>query len=123
MSTPSNDDAPAASRQLTRRQMLGLASAGTAGWRWGASAARWSCRGWSARAERQGGASAAAYPFFGAHQSGVTTPVQDHLHFAAFDMAADAGRDELVALLRGLVVRRVAHDPGPRRERVRRGRR
>ena len=30
---------------------------------------------------------AAAYPFFGAHQGGVSTPLQGHLHFAAFDVA------------------------------------
>ena len=28
-------------------------------------------------------AAAVAYPFFGAHQGGVSTPLQGHLHFAA----------------------------------------
>ena len=43
--------------------------------------------------------SGATHAFFGAHQAGITTPVQDHLHFAAFDMADDATRDDLIELL------------------------
>lgn len=39
------------------------------------------------------------HDFFGPHQSGITTPMQNHLHFAALDMTT-ASRDELVALLR-----------------------
>ena len=46
-----------------------------------------------------GGAAASAYAFFGAHQAGITTPVQDHLHFASFDMMARTDRDDLVSLL------------------------
>jgi deferrochelatase/peroxidase EfeB len=42
---------------------------------------------------------AASYPFRGAHQAGIDTPVQDRLHFAAFDVRTDS-RDELVALLK-----------------------
>jgi len=37
-------------------------------------------------------------PFFGAHQSGVTTPAQQFLYFATFDVTTDQ-RAELVALL------------------------
>ncbi len=40
-----------------------------------------------------------SYPFHGEHQAGITTPVQDRLHFAAFDVTTTS-RDELVALLR-----------------------
>ena len=40
------------------------------------------------------------YPFFGAHQAGITTPVQDHLHFAAFDILPGLDRAALVELLR-----------------------
>jgi deferrochelatase/peroxidase EfeB len=40
-----------------------------------------------------------AYPFRAKHQSGIVTPVQDRLHFAAFDVTTDS-RDELRALLR-----------------------
>ena len=38
------------------------------------------------------------YPFFGEHQAGITTPMQDYLHFAALDMTSDS-RDDLIALL------------------------
>lgn len=41
----------------------------------------------------------AAYEFFGAHQAGITTPVQDHLHFASFDMMPRTDRDDLISLL------------------------
>ncbi|MBP2378482.1 deferrochelatase/peroxidase EfeB [Microbacterium phyllosphaerae] len=40
-----------------------------------------------------------AYDFFGAHQAGITTPVQEHLHFASFDMMPRTDRDDLVSLL------------------------
>ncbi|WP_144877372.1 iron uptake transporter deferrochelatase/peroxidase subunit [Microbacterium sp. 1.5R] len=40
-----------------------------------------------------------AYSFFGEHQAGITTPVQEHLHFAAFDMMPRTDRDDLVTLL------------------------
>jgi deferrochelatase/peroxidase EfeB len=43
----------------------------------------------------QGGAE----PFYGAHQAGITTPMQDSLYFASFDLAA-AKREDVVALLR-----------------------
>lgn len=39
------------------------------------------------------------YAFHGTHQAGVTTPIQDHLAFATFDVT-DATRAQLVALLR-----------------------
>jgi len=39
------------------------------------------------------------YDFHGAHQSGIVTPQQDRLHFAAFDVTTD-DRDSLIALLR-----------------------
>lgn len=45
------------------------------------------------------GGRAATYAFRGAHQAGITTPAQDRLHFAAFDVVTDS-RDELVDLLR-----------------------
>ncbi|MEV0358631.1 iron uptake transporter deferrochelatase/peroxidase subunit [Nocardia sp. NPDC050697] len=38
-------------------------------------------------------------PFRGAHQAGIVTPVQDRLHFAAFDVHTET-RAELVELLR-----------------------
>ncbi len=39
-----------------------------------------------------------AYSFHGAHQAGIVTPVQDRLHFAAFDVTTD-DRQELIDLL------------------------
>ncbi len=39
------------------------------------------------------------YPFYGEHQAGILTPVQDRLHFAAFDVITDA-REELAQLLK-----------------------
>lgn len=38
------------------------------------------------------------YPFYGEHQSGVVTPMQDYLHFAALDLTTDS-RDRLIELL------------------------
>ncbi|MFJ9564800.1 iron uptake transporter deferrochelatase/peroxidase subunit [Streptomyces fuscichromogenes] len=40
-----------------------------------------------------------AVPFHGAHQAGIATPVQDRLHFAAFDVKTD-DRAEFVQLLK-----------------------
>jgi deferrochelatase/peroxidase EfeB len=43
-------------------------------------------------------APAESEPFYGPHQAGITTPMQDSLYFAAFDITATS-RAELVALL------------------------
>jgi deferrochelatase/peroxidase EfeB len=40
-----------------------------------------------------------AVPFHGTHQAGIVTPVQDRLHFAAFDITTD-DRAEIVQLLK-----------------------
>lgn len=50
-------------------------------------------------ATRASAGSAPTHDFFGAHQAGITTPVQDHLHFASFDMARGSTRDDLIELL------------------------
>ena len=88
----STSDAPR--RGLSRRGMLGLFGAGAAV---GAGAGVAGTLG----VQRGGGeaSDATVYPFFGQHQSGITTPVQDHLHFAAFDMSERADRDDLISLL------------------------
>jgi deferrochelatase/peroxidase EfeB len=44
-------------------------------------------------------APAESEPFYGAHQAGITTPMQDALYFAAFDATA-AKRDDVAGLLR-----------------------
>ncbi|MDQ0736635.1 iron uptake transporter deferrochelatase/peroxidase subunit [Arthrobacter agilis] len=41
---------------------------------------------------------ALTYPFHGEHQAGITTPAQDRLHFAVFDVD-DISRTELIGLL------------------------
>ncbi len=83
-------------RGLSRRGLLGLAGAGAAGLAIGGGAG--AAIAASAAAVGTSGA-AASYPFYGRHQAGVTTPAQDRVHFAAFDMAASATRDDLAELL------------------------
>lgn len=82
---------------VSRRGLFGLVGAGAAGLAVGAAGGM---AGGVAigRASATGG-DAAAHPFFGAHQAGISTPVQEHLHFAAFDMMARTTRDDLVSLL------------------------
>ncbi|RDG39340.1 Dyp-type peroxidase [Streptomyces corynorhini] len=87
------DENPAPSR----RALLGWGGAGLA---LGAAAA-----GGAAAALRDGDTTArasdsgAAVAFHGAHQAGIATPVQDRLHFAAFDVTTD-DRTELIQLLK-----------------------
>lgn len=98
---PAADDAltadPAAPvTGLSRRGVLALFGAGAGGLIVGGlgGAALGSTRGAAGRA---GGT---VHPFFGEHQAGITTPVQEHLHFASFTMAAGTTRDDLVSLLK-----------------------
>jgi deferrochelatase/peroxidase EfeB len=49
--------------------------------------------------EPAGAAAGAAVDFHGVHQAGISTPVQDRLHFAAFDVKTD-DRAEFVQLLK-----------------------
>jgi deferrochelatase/peroxidase EfeB len=93
--TPADAPAP---RGLTRRQLLGMASAGAAGLAVGGIGAGVVVPRLTGGGEGVVGSST-VYPFFGPHQAGVTTPVQDHLHFATFDMSERATRDDLVGLL------------------------
>jgi deferrochelatase/peroxidase EfeB len=83
---------------VSRRGLLGFVGAGAAGLALGAGAGL--AGGVAvARAAADTGAGASAYDFYGTHQAGITTPVQDHLHFAAFDMMAGTSRADLVSLL------------------------
>ena len=75
---------------LSRRGLLGLAGAGAVGLGLGAAGAG------AATDERPG---APAVPFHGAHQAGITTAVQAHLHLASFDVTTD-DRAALARLLR-----------------------
>ena len=85
---------------LSRRGLLGLLGAGAAGLAVGGSGGV--AGGMAiARAATTGGtgSSEGVHAFFGPHQAGIVTPVQDHLHFAAFDMMARTNRDDLMSLL------------------------
>ncbi len=83
-------------RALSRRRLLGAAgagaiavgAAGVGGWAYGRESE-----------EPPQGVDQATYPFEGRHQSGILTPAQDRLHFAAFDVTTDS-REELVAMLK-----------------------
>jgi deferrochelatase/peroxidase EfeB len=82
---------------ISRRGLLGLAAAGGAGLVVGGAA------GGALAAAVAGAASGSGtttrYDFHGTHQAGITTPAQDRLHFAAFDLAEGATRDQLASLL------------------------
>ncbi|MCX6501706.1 MAG: iron uptake transporter deferrochelatase/peroxidase subunit [Microbacterium sp.] len=95
--TPDPETDPGSPRRgLSRRGLLGLLGAGAAGLAVGGA-------GGAAIAASVASAAGAGvpgvHPFFGAHQSGITTPVQEHLHFASFDVHDDTTRDDLIALL------------------------
>lgn len=81
----------AAGRGLTRRGLLGGAAAAGAGFALGGVA--------FASREESDAPVHRTVPFFGDHQAGITTPAQDRLHFAAFDLITDDPRD-VRALLR-----------------------
>ena len=88
-------DAPAG---LSRRGLLGLAiGGGVAGLAVGAGAGL--SGGVALGRARAAEDADSAYDFFGAHQAGITTPVQEHLHFASFDMMPRTDRDDLISLL------------------------
>lgn len=98
MSQP--DTAPesgeASARGLSRRGLLALVGGGAAGAAIGAA-------GTAAILVASGGSDEKShrlsYPFYGEHQAGIVTPAQDRMHFAAFDLAEDLSRDELIELL------------------------
>ena len=89
---------PSAPAGLSRRGVLGLAlGAGAAGLALGAGAG--AAAGVAVGRAREQDVAAPVYDFYGAHQAGITTRVQDHLHFASFDMMPRTDRDDLIALL------------------------
>jgi deferrochelatase/peroxidase EfeB len=85
-------DAPRAG--MSRRRMLGFSGASLLV---GAAAGAGLDR--VASADTGDGDAAAAVPFYGAHQAGIATAVQDRLHFAAFDVTTD-DRGKLVQMLK-----------------------
>ncbi|WP_240640419.1 iron uptake transporter deferrochelatase/peroxidase subunit [Microbacterium sp. 10M-3C3] len=96
MSDAAPEEAPAG---LSRRGVLGLAlGAGAAGLAAGGVGGA-EVAGAVTRAADAAAPASARYSFFGPHQAGITTPVQEHLHFASFDMMSRTTRDDLVSLL------------------------
>ena len=99
MSLPGDDPTPpgaAVSRApVSRRRMLGVLGAGAAGTALGAAAG---FAAGSARSETAEAAEAGSVAFWGAHQAGITTTVQDRLHLATFDVVTERPAD-----LRGLL--------------------
>ncbi|MDX6433787.1 MAG: deferrochelatase/peroxidase EfeB [Streptosporangiaceae bacterium] len=80
--------------QVSRRRMLGFSGLSVvAGAAVGAGLVS------AAQAEEKQKPSDGVIPFFGGHQAGIATPVQDRLHFATFDVITD-DRAKLVALLK-----------------------
>jgi deferrochelatase/peroxidase EfeB len=82
---------------LSRRGLLGLLGAGAAGIAVGGAGGV--AGGLAISSASASGSVEGVHAFFGAHQAGIVTPVQEHLHFAAFDMMARTNRDDLISLL------------------------
>ncbi len=81
---------------LSRRRLLGAAGAGAV------AVGAAGVGGWAYGHESEDppqGVDQARYAFEGTHQAGITTPVQDRLHFAAFDVTTES-RAELVDLFK-----------------------
>lgn len=96
---PGEPDQPGA---VSRRSLLGLAGAGVAALGIGAAGGFAGGRA-TASAATASSPAAGVYPFAGAHQAGITTPAQDRLHFATFDLITDS-REAVVALLKDWTV-------------------
>jgi deferrochelatase/peroxidase EfeB len=94
VTAPSPDDSTNGS--LSRRRLLGAAGAGALAV--GAAGVGGFAYGHESEDPPQG-IDQATYPFHGRHQSGITTPAQDRLHFAAFDVTTES-REALILLLR-----------------------
>ena len=100
---PTETEAPAPAPEphrgragVSRRGLLGAAGAGLAGLAAGAAG------GFALGSEETPSPQTPGtrtYPFYGEHQAGILTPVQDRLHFAAFDVITES-REELVQLLK-----------------------
>lgn len=89
-------ESPPTGRRLSRRALFGLAGVGAAGLAVGAGA---SAAIAAAASSANGTGVSTVYPFAGEHQAGITTPAQDRLHFAAYDLSARTTRAELIELL------------------------
>lgn len=92
--------ADAAGTGVPRRWLLGAGAVGAVAAGVGAGVAVAAASSTEPADSARGGKTAAAdeVEFRGEHQSGIVTPAQDRLHFAAFDVITD-DREKLVALL------------------------
>ena len=96
---PAEPDAPAERGGLSRRALLGVGGGLVVGAAVGAAG------GFAAGARADASPSTPSptgsrtYPFTGPHQAGITTPAQDRLYLAAFDVTT-TDRDALVTMLR-----------------------
>lgn len=87
---------PAPRTGLSRRALFGLA--GAAGVLVGAGGGA-SIATALARTSSSSAGPHTTHAFYGEHQAGITTEVQEHLHFAAFDMMGRTSREDLIELL------------------------
>lgn len=92
-STPSHSRSTSG---LSRRAVLALTGAGSGVTLLGGLAAGYAAGQGSESISEQADVT---YDFYGAHQAGITTAAQDRMHCAAFDMAEDTTRDDLILLL------------------------
>ncbi|MCB0876011.1 MAG: deferrochelatase/peroxidase EfeB [Solirubrobacterales bacterium] len=80
------DDAAKPRAGLTRRGLIGAGAAGGIALAAGGGFAL-------GRAEASGDPTGEVVAFHGEHQAGITTPAQDRLHFASFDLTTDSVAD------------------------------
>jgi deferrochelatase/peroxidase EfeB len=109
--TPADDNAAPAQHRLSRRSLVGLLGAGTIAGA-GAATAITTIIERDRTNPSSTPAAASIVVFHGAHQAGIITPVQDRLHFAAFDLTPTATRDDLIALLKSWTAAAVSMSRG-----------
>jgi deferrochelatase/peroxidase EfeB len=95
---PPPTEPPVRRSAVSRRGLLGAAGIGLAGVAAGAAG------GFALGSEQPAPSQppmpgVRTYPFYGEHQAGILTPMQDRMHFAAFDVITES-REELVQLLK-----------------------
>jgi deferrochelatase/peroxidase EfeB len=95
---PPPAEPPVRRSAVSRRGLLGAAGIGLAGVAAGAAG------GFALGSEQPAPSQppmpgVRTYPFYGEHQAGILTPMQDRMHFAAFDVITES-REELVQLLK-----------------------
>ncbi|HET8915485.1 MAG TPA: iron uptake transporter deferrochelatase/peroxidase subunit [Propionibacteriaceae bacterium] len=95
---PEPAEAPSGRSTVSRRGLFGVAAgAGLAGL--AAGVAGGFALGSEETASSPAPPGSRTYPFYGEHQAGILTPMQDRMHFAAFDVITES-RAELIQLLK-----------------------